>query len=534
MLRLPRTTRAFLRKRPWTKGVVYRFHRWMNERELTIEALAPADVDAFLERPFRNPITEKTRSQYRASLRRYLGWMHAKGQTDWQPLARPNELPRSARRFLDSHPDKRKDIERIVRFFHSWLTRHQLAVLTLTPTDIEHFLDRPWRATLTTVSRRSYRGHLMPYLEWLRSRKRLTFDPEYLRLHPQRLPEVAQEFIASLRPTLRPGTCQGYATSLRKLHSWLSVRNVPLPGLHRRHTSEWMKALHDQGLQPATRKHLLIDARTYLRWLHERGELHADPDDLVRRSDMPKLPSYLPRPFPPDADLALQARLAECEDIHEQGLLLMRRTGLRVGELIALERNCVRTDHAGNRFLKVPLGKMHNERLVPLDEDTHTLIQRLQRRGRRNRSWLLTTASGAKTVYEPYRSALRRVCAGLELPDAVTTHRLRHTYATELLAGGMSLVGLMNLLGHRDYRMTLRYAAITQETVGKEYFEALTRIAARYRMETPAVQDFDPRRSVGDLIRWIKKKTTAKHRSSALIKRLRRLQDDLRDLDRKP
>ena len=36
-----------------------------------------------------------------------------------------------------------------------------------------------------------------------------------------------------------------------------------------------------------------------------------------------------------------------------------------------------------------------------------------------------------------------------------------HTYATELLAAGMSLPGVMRLLGHHDFRMTLRYTAIT-------------------------------------------------------------------------
>ena len=42
------------------------------------------------------------------------------------------------------------------------------------------------------------------------------------------------------------------------------------------------------------------------------------------------------------------------------------------------------------------------------------------------------------------------------------------------MTGGMSLMGVMKLLGHRDYRMTLRYTEITLETVGDEYYAALT------------------------------------------------------------
>lgn len=56
---------------------------------------------------------------------------------------------------------------------------------------------------------------------------------------------------------------------------------------------------------------------------------------------------------------------------------------------------------------------------------------------------------------------------------------------------GMSLMGAMKLLGHRDYRMTLRYTEITLETVGDEYQAALTKMEKRYRIAleaTPTVE----------------------------------------------
>ena len=62
----------------------------------------------------------------------------------------------------------------------------------------------------------------------------------------------------------------------------------------------------------------------------------------------------------------------------------------------------------------------------------------------------------------------------------MTTHRLRHTYATSMLAGGMSLPSVMRILGHSDYRMTLRYAAITDSTVFTEFAAALVHNAERY------------------------------------------------------
>jgi integrase len=56
----------------------------------------------------------------------------------------------------------------------------------------------------------------------------------------------------------------------------------------------------------------------------------------------------------------------------------MRRAGLRVGELRRLERDCVRDDHNGRHFLKVPLGKLNTERLVPLDAASLEIVTKLQ------------------------------------------------------------------------------------------------------------------------------------------------------------
>ena len=49
---------------------------------------------------------------------------------------------------------------------------------------------------------------------------------------------------------------------------------------------------------------------------------------------------------------------------------------------------------------------------------------------------------------------------------------MRHTFATEMVRLGVSLPALMQLLGHRDIRMTLRYAQITQADLQREYFAA--------------------------------------------------------------
>lgn len=117
------------------------------------------------------------------------------------------------------------------------------------------------------------------------------------------------------------------------------------------------------------------------------------------------------------------------------------------------------------------------------------------------------------------------------------THRLRHTFATSLMNGGMSLLGIMKLLGHGDQRVTLRYTQIADETVGREYLEALTRIAERYELLPPGAAEppaeADPGTLIQDAIRWIVRQFAEgpfDHKARLLVRRLETVRDELAEL----
>jgi site-specific recombinase XerD len=336
---------------------------------------------------------------------------------------------------------------------------------------------------------------------------------------------------------LKPASCGNYRKSLRLLHSWLDGHDIALRTLGREQMSQWLQYLHiERGQSAATRVSVIVAVRVYLRALNDARMLDADADALIRPSDLPKLPVYLPRPLAPDADNELQKRLASSADPYQQALLVMRNTGLRVGELSSLTIDCVRKDDIGNVFLKVPLGKLNNERLVPLDARTLRVVESLQRGGRAERQLLIETIRGRRTHQFHLKAALDEAAEGLTIPDGLTTHRLRHTYATTLLNAGMSLMGVMKLLGHRDYRMTLRYTEITLETVGKEYRAALTQLETRYRvaLTTPGDAPLDPDEALTDIIRWVQKRAgqsvDEQKRALALVKRLKRIRKEVGNL----
>ena len=446
---------------------------------------------------------------------------------------------RIARRFWRRRKDPKG--RAIVRQLYRWMAEQQLSHAELQAEHLDLLLESPFGRPLARRTRYDYRGELLAYLQWLYAKGELSFDPSKLRrgkLQRRPLPGLAEQFVATLAVTLRPGTCANYRTQLRRFCGWLDDRSLAVSQLDREQVVRWLAHLHERGLNPATRFQTILHVRALLRWLQERGLLDRPAEQLIRSTDLPKLPHYLPRPLSPAADRQLRARLSASSCRSQQGLLLMRNTGLRIGELCALPYDCVRSDAQGNRFLKVPLGKLNNERLVPLDTETVELIEKLQSEGSAERPWLLPSPLGQQTYPSLYYRALRQACDGIDIAGRMTSHRLRHSYATTLLSGGMSLVGLMRLLGHLSYQTTLCYAAITQETIGHEYFEALRQLEQRYHQQLHSSHtngaEEDPRRLLSDVARWIDKHVAhepGQHRvARRLIKRIRRLESEIGQL----
>lgn len=205
---------------------------------------------------------------------------------------------------------------------------------------------------------------------------------------------------------------------------------------------------------------------------------------LVFTADIPRLPRPLPRYLTPDLDRRLaQALEASPDRLAADALLLQRATGMRIGELVDLELDCVHEIRGQGAWLKVPLGKLDTERMVPLDEESVALVDRIAatrspgrplphpRTGRPTE--FLLTHHGQRVSANLLRDALTKACQDAGLPHT-TPHQLRHTYATALVNAGVSLQSLMALLGHVSAEMSLRYGRLFDATVREEYERALS------------------------------------------------------------
>ena len=148
--------------------------------------------------------------------------------------------------------------------------------------------------------------------------------------------------------------------------------------------------------------------------------------------------------------------------------------------------------------------KFDTERMVPLDDETVVIVDRLvaargpQRALRHPRNGrmvdFLMVHYGRRISDHAMRAELRRAAAEAGL-DGATPHQLRHTYATALVNSGVSLQHLMVLLGHQSAEMSLRYGRLFDATVRQSYERALalakTRLGPLLPQATPVELNTD-------------------------------------------
>ncbi|WP_309611571.1 tyrosine recombinase XerC [Sphingomonas sp.] len=182
------------------------------------------------------------------------------------------------------------------------------------------------------------------------------------------------------------------------------------------------------------------------------------------RTRAPRRPRTLPRPASPDDALALARDAGDASAVEWVGqrdlaiLLLLYGSGLRVSEALSLTASVLPLGAA----LRVT-GKRAKTRVVPILPMVREAIEAYAKAC----PWpLLSTGPlffgerGGPLNPDLVRRAVRGARHRLGLPDSVTPHALRHSFATHLLARGADLRSLQELLGHASLSSTQIYTAV--------------------------------------------------------------------------
>jgi site-specific recombinase XerD len=317
------------------------------------------------------------------------------------------------------------------------------------------------------------------------------------------LDRIIREQIKILAVTLRPSSIYSYRSITNRFlcHLHLNFPEVQsVDQLQRNpHILSWLRSLVEANrpLSNATRIQSLLGMRRLFNDLADTGYPVRQP--LILAKDFPPCDQYLPKAISPEVDEILNRQLRMNDDLLSNALLLIRATGIRIGECVSLKRDSLRYLGADHWVLHVPLGKLHNERLVPMDEDARNIFKRIlclsvpvpDDAPNAASTPLLLLPNGNKVSHHRLRRALKNASKRAGCAP-VRPHQLRHTFATAMIRGGISLTALKEILGHRDIRMTMVYVQVTQNDLQREYRQARQNIASVHAIpQLPAMKDVE-------------------------------------------
>lgn len=297
-------------------------------------------------------------------------------------------------------------------------------------------------------------------------------------------------YLAQIDSVLQPSSVRATDQALRSFATFMTCTHPTvktIAALQRGHIEDYKKWLmlrrdrHGKGPLSATTRGLRLGAlRMFFLRAMEWDWTDAPGRQLVFLGDLPHRNLPLPKALDdPDAAKFLRAAQAHPRLLITVVAEVLIRTGLRVGELCNLRADAIRTGHDGF-WLHVPVGKLRDDRYLPLHPALITLIGRYRDSHVHNSNpWLLPYENGRQIPVAAIGRFINMITDSAGLAH-VHPHQLRHTLATQAINRGMSMEAIAAMLGHHSLDMTRRYARIADRTVADAYFTVAETVDALY------------------------------------------------------
>ncbi len=190
----------------------------------------------------------------------------------------------------------------------------------------------------------------------------------------------------------------------------------------------------------------------------------------------PRRKKTLPKAVEANDTLNILEKSKNCAKNAWQGLrdaavfTLLYGCGLRISEALNLNVG----DVSDNDFIRI-VGKGNKERIVPLlpvvRQAIDAYLSQCPYKMRKGEA-LFLGARGERLLPRIVQRQMQKIRLLLSLPDTLTPHALRHSFATHLLARGADLRSIQELLGHASLSTTQRYTDVNIEKLKEEYHKA--------------------------------------------------------------
>ena len=295
------------------------------------------------------------------------------------------------------------------------------------------------------------------------------------------------EFLTHLEKErdVSPNTIKAYRRDLDELVTFLVRYYGGMPwtwqGVDRLALRGYLAHLQRRGLGKRSIGRALSAARSFFRFLHRNEIVDANP---ARAASSPKLdrhlPGYLDRA---QAGRLFELALARAQEggyngIRDAAILeLFYSTGMRLSELRGLSRPDVdlvsqqtKVRGKGRKERIIPIGDAASLALRNYESKRDELIRMIGPKADRNAFFL--SRNGKRLGVRGIQLAVQRYLDAVDENAGLSTHSLRHSFATHLLDAGADLRAVQELLGHASIATTQIYTHTSVERLKAVYRSA--------------------------------------------------------------
>ena len=288
--------------------------------------------------------------------------------------------------------------------------------------------------------------------------------------------DIIAEFVDYLLNTKNYSThtATAYETDIRDFIKFFARFNdgtVELSDIAGADTFVFRGWLADRAKRELTHKstaRALSSLRTFYKWLARHKNIQNDAIGII---SSPKVPRKLSKAIETH-DVADMHDAIRAIDMNEPWIaardwalvVLIFGCGLRISEALSLKNSDVISAPDSLRIV----GKGNKERIVPVLPAVNTAIGKYMKTtpfGTSPSAPLFRSVRGLPMSPRMAEKVIENLRNYLQLPDYVTPHALRHTFATALLSGGADLRSLQELLGHASLSTTQLYTKVNMSEI---------------------------------------------------------------------
>lgn len=264
------------------------------------------------------------------------------------------------------------------------------------------------------------------------------------------------EYLNSIKNHVKPNTYQKYE-SISKKHISQQIGSILVRLVSNYTIQNFTKQLLDRNLSVKTVNDIFIVLNLAFRYAEEEYEIRV-PKIRYLREEKKKT-----RVLTVEEQKKLTAQLHTDMDIYKFGVLLALYTGIRLGELCALQwcditeeyieinKTMMRVKNINGKT-EVCIGSPKSEsskRCIPTPQGLLPLINQFRSSG-----YILSTDKLEFTEPRLLQMKFEKIIISADL-DKTNFHALRHTFATRCIEAGVDVKTLSEMLGHSDVKTTL-------------------------------------------------------------------------------